>query len=119
MVTCAHLACRASAGHATRHGKHLWYAPNSFLVKVHGVRQVDVVARDGLVLGGDDVGLVVRLVLLAAVAAPRNALAGRSRVARNLRAGPTWRVDKEKKKRDYPHSGSKYRSVILRLGHQC
>ena len=50
-----------------------------FFVKVHGVRQVDVVARDDLVLGGDDGGLAVRLVLLAAVAVARGAPTGRSR----------------------------------------
>ena len=40
-----------------------------FLVKVHVVLHVGEAARDGRVLGGDDVGLAASLVLRAAVAA--------------------------------------------------
>ena len=62
-------------------------ASASFLAKVHGVLHLGEVARDGRVLGGDDVGLAARLVLRAAAAAVRNAPTGRSRG--NLRVGPT------------------------------
>ena len=65
------------------------------LVRAHGLLHVDVDARDGLDLGGADVGLAVRLVLLATVAAARKAPAGRSRGT--CVRGPTSRVDKEKK----------------------
>ena len=67
---------------------------NSFLARVHGVLHVDVVARDDLDLGGDDVGLAVHLLLLVALAAARDAPAGRSRGA--CVRGPTWRVDRGK-----------------------
>ena len=65
------------------------------LVRAHGLLHVDVDARDGLDLGGADVGLAVRLVLLATVAAARKAPAGRLRGT--CVRGPTSRVDKEKK----------------------
>ena len=44
-------------------------ALTSFLAKVHVVLHVGEAARDGRVLGGDDVGLAASLVLRAAVAA--------------------------------------------------
>ena len=77
MVTCAHLACRASAGHATWRERNLWHALTSLLVNVHGVCNGDVLVRDYLVRDGDDADLAVRVVPLAAVVSARNAPTGR------------------------------------------